>query len=428
MEEKVTEQSPRADFLSFASQFSADQRNALMVFYDYVAEYQVIPYKIKNKNFSIAVSDSQSMTLELVFENVIIQDGRHPMEILMTKVKGETLQSEDGTGAYKISFINGQITDGTQKESAFTFDGIHTVLKLWNYDFNTYPFSAESDKIPWRLIYEPISSFIYKWDRLGEEGMNSEEVACATIFQFIYHYVGLYLDHETFVGYGKTAVGYDKDLILGNPLNGRMRLAAKKVFEQLGWQDMLSLLEHYEQDPEALFKAWIIKLAGESGQALYDYVRDLLMRCTAQYPKHRDLLPIYAGRRSFAKSVMDDILTAHGYTGTYPKYKKELKPKFIETSFVYERKYTYMNEKKKFHLIDIIESVVDGGLHLSALSGQMLVKDEEEETYVKDALNCCFANAGRKSVIMSDGLYIMPDVEEEELQADIYTYIKTIEQ
>lgn len=424
MEENAIHPDNRQAFLNFVQNFEEEVRKPLMVFYDYVAEYQAIPYKIKNKSFTIPVADSQSMTMELVFDNVIIEDGRHPMEIMMTRLRGE--KTEDATGTYRITFVNGLVTDGTAKESSFTFDQVHAEVKLWNYNFNTYPFSAESDKIPWRLVFEPISSFMYKWERLGEEGLCSEEIRLATTWQFLYTYIGLYLDQETFVGYGKTAIGYDRELILENRLNARMQLAAKKIFEQLGWTELIHLLEHYEEDAEGLFKAWVLKLAGEDGQQLYDLIREMLTNCTINYPKHRNLLPIYAGRRSFVKGVLDDLFAAHGYDGHYPSYRKKLQPNFIETSFVYERKYTYMNEKIKYHLVDFVESVVDDGLQVNALSGHVLYRDAAEADSLKGALNCYFANDGRKRVEITEGLYVFGRSEEEELKADIYAFFKNI--
>ena len=416
----------RENFLNFAGHFQEDVKCGLTVFYDHVVNKLSVPYKIKNKEFSVFAADTPAFSLELQFHNVIIEDGRHPREILMTCVRGECINDHSATGKYRIRFINGLVTEGMIKESSFTFDELTVHLHLWNYNFSTYPFSVDTDKVPWRLIYEPAASLMQKWQMLGESGLNENEIENATTFQFLYTYLGLYLDSETYVGYGKSSVVYDKALIDRCVLSKRMRLAAKKLFETCHWKDMETLLENYEDNIRGFFEAWVLKITNKEGRILFDCVSEMIERCTRDYPRRKDLLPLYAGNRSFVRDILDTMFESRGYKGSYPVYVLKDKPKFIETSFVYERKYTYINEKQKVRMITFIESIVEGGLQISAVDGTMLVRDGSEKTFLNNALYCYFTDGGRRSARMKESLYITPEMSREDLREDIAAFFKQI--
>lgn len=426
MSGNLTDELRRQKFLDFADHFDDDVKSGLTVFYDFVVNKLAIPYKIKNKEFSVMAADTPAFSLELLFHNVIIEDGRHPREILMTDVRGEAVKTEDATGRYRIRFINGLVTEGIIKESSFTFDHLTVHLHFWNYNFSTYPFSVDTDKVPWRLIFEPAASFMQKWQMLGEYGLNTYEIENATTLQFLYTYLGLYLDDETSVGYGKSSVVYDKELLDQYILSKRMRLAAKRLFDLCQWQDMVDLLEDYDGDPRGFFEAWVLKITGKEGRILFDNVNQILEHCTREYPRRRELLAIYAGNRSLVRDLLDTMFESKGYVGTYPVYSKKDVPKFIETSFVYERKYTYINEKQKIRMFTFIESIVDGGLQICAVDGTVLMRDANEKTFVNSAMYCYFADGGRRSARVTEGIYITPEMTRETLREDVAAFFNQI--
>lgn len=426
MNSSMTDDLRRQKFLEFTDLFDEDVKSGLTVFYDFVVNRQTIPYKIKNKEFSVMAADTPAFSLELLFHNVIIEDGRHPREILMTDVRGEKVITGDATGRYRIRFINGLITEGIIKESSFTFDHLTVQLHFWNYNFNTYSFSVDTDKVPWRLVFEPTASFMQKWQMLGEFGLNASEIEYATTVQFLYTYLGLFLDEETYVGYGKSSVMFDRELVNQYLLSKRMRLAAKKLFELCHWDDMIALLLDYEKDPLKLFEAWILKITNKEGRILFDCVQEILERCTREYSRRKDILPLYAGNRSLVKDLLDTMFESKGYKGSYPLYSIADTPKFIETSFVYERKYTYINEKQKVRMFSFIESIVDGGLQICAVDGSVLLKNENDKNFLKNALYCYFADGGRRSAKVTESLYITPDMTKETLREDIGAFFKQI--
>lgn len=422
-----TDKLTRQNFIHFAGLFNASVKQGLIAFFDYIVDKQVIPYKIKNKEFSILVADTVAFTIELKFHNVIIEDGRHPREILITNISGEKVDEPGAMGRYRIRFVNSLVTEGIVKESAFVFDDLTVSIDLWNYNFSTYDFSVGDSKVPWRLIYEPAAALMDKWQVLGEQDLNTYEIEHATIFQFLHTYLGLYLDEQTYVGYGKSSINYDQAFVSQYILTKRQQLAAKKLFEICQWQDMIGLLEKYnENEPTVLFEAWVHKITSKEGRILFDYVNEMLVKCTRDYPRHRKLLPIYAGSRSLVQSMLDELFVARGYEGTYPVYIAKDKARFIETSLVYERKYTFINAKHKLHMFTFIESIVDGGLHICAAQGTVYLRDNAEKNFLNNALYCFFADGGRRSVGITESIYIEPETDREELKEDIRAFFNRL--
>ena len=67
-----TSESMRQKFLDFSGTFSAEVKQTLMIFYDQIVNREVIPYKIKNKDWEVMVASSNAFSLKLTFHNVII--------------------------------------------------------------------------------------------------------------------------------------------------------------------------------------------------------------------------------------------------------------------------------------------------------------------------------------------------------------------
>lgn len=415
---KMIEQERQA-FLDFAAGFSDEVSKVLTIFYDFIVGKAVISYKIKNRDFVIRVAETTAYELTLTFHGVLIEDGRHPREILMTAVRGEKLEQ-----GYRLRFINGLVTEGVIKESAFTFEDVSARIRLWNYNFSTVPFTADTDKIPWRLICEPIDAFVDKWQVLGEDSLNEYEIEYAVLFQFLHIYIGLYLHPETRIGYGRTSITYDRDLIDRCILSKRMLMAAKRLFTSCEWTELAALLENYEEHKRAFFEAWAYKITRKEGRILYDYLKEMIDRCCRDYPRMNVLLPIYAGNHSYVKETLEELFKSRGFKGTFPNYVYKDRPKFIETSQVYERKYTYVNEKQKVVLYSFIESVVDGGILIYAVRGCVLSKDRTERQFLNDALYCYFTDGGRRSAKLTEHLFITPEMTREEIKQSIVEFFR----
>lgn len=113
-----------------------------------------------------------------------------------------------------------------------------------------------------------------------------------------------------------------------------------------------------------------------------------------------------------------------GYEGTYPDYRKEKKAAFIEISQVYQRKYTYLNEKKKLELVTFIENIVNGCLTVTAIYGTILGK-RKADIYdtAMTAIDGCFTEQGRRRCQVGESLTIDPDMEEGEVLEATQNYV-----
>lgn len=418
MDYQMTEQE-RVSFLKFAADFPEDVRKGLAVFCDYVVGRAVIPYKIKNREFVVRVADTAAFSITLTFHEVLIEDGRHPREILMTQVRGQ----KTAHGA-RIYFKNALAPEGLVKESSFYFESVTAKIELWNYNLSTVPIDLKADKVPWRLVAERINAFMDKWHILGDGFFNTYEKNSALFFNFLYLYLGWYLHEDTVIGYGRTNVRYDKTLQEICYLEPQVRKAARDVFVQCQWDDMLLLLDNYETDAYAFFEAWVYKITYKDGRGLFDFVCDLLDKCCRNYSRMGSVLSIYAGSHSMMKSMLDNLFKNRGWFGHYPSYSYIERPKFIETNTVYERKYTYINEKKKTVFLRFLESVHDGGIQIAAVEGSILSREHSEKTMPGDALYAYFSDGGRRAAHMIEEVFITENMAKEELSRQVTLFFK----
>lgn len=416
--------SRRENFLEFAATFSGDTKTGLTMFYDHVVDKRIIPYKIQmDKTWEVCVAQSNAFSYKIIFHNVIIEDGRHPREILLTDVFGERTTG-DATGGYRIRFVNGLITDGIVKESAFTFDNITVEMKLWNYNYTTYPFAVGTDKIPWRIICEPVEALVTKWKMLGESALSEYEIENAILFEFLQVFLEMYLDRETSIGYGKSTLVYDKTKLQELPVTKRMLRAGRRLFELCRWHELAECIEQFDDDRDAVFSLFVMKITNKEGRILYDHIRDVLRRCCDIYPMNPDIKRLKDSRYQVVKETLNTLFSKAGFKGIYPDYSMKEKPAFIETSFVYERKYTYINEKQKMHMYSFIESYVDGGVQICAIHGKVLARRIDERMLLNQAAHCCFSDDGRRSAKVTDSLFFTEDMPVAELKQDIIGFFK----
>lgn len=418
MDYQMTEREREA-FLKFAADFPEDVRKGLTVFCDYVVGQAVISYKIKNREFIVRVADTAAFSITLVFQDVLIEDGRHPREILMTQVRGQKTMH----GA-RIYFKNALAPEGPVKESSFYFEHVTAKIELWNYNLSTAPINLQSDKVPWRLLSERINAFMDKWHILGESFLNTYERDNAQLFNFLYLYLGWYLHDETVIGYGRTNVRYDKTLQEICYLEPPVRKAAEDIFRRCGWEDLIMLLENYEAEPYAFFEAWVYKITNKEGQILFDFIRELIDKCCRNYSRMGSVLAIYAGSHSLMKTMLDNLFKNRGWFGYYPSYSYMERPKFIETNTVYERKYTYINEKKKTVFMRFVESVHDGGIQVAAVEGSILSRNHNEKTMQGDALYAYFSDGGRREARMTEDVFITENMTKDELSREVTLFFK----
>ena len=132
-----------AKFQQFVQQFHTEEQKVLLAFYRELVGKRSIPYKIKDRNFTVTVQKSQGFSIDIEFQDVLIEDGRHPKEIFMESLRGERLSD----GRYRLSFINGlaaQTEGQVSKESSFSFSALKGGVRLWNYHVHMFDISETS--------------------------------------------------------------------------------------------------------------------------------------------------------------------------------------------------------------------------------------------------------------------------------------------
>jgi len=196
----------QAEYREFVELFNGEEKQALNGLAEYVVGQKRIPYKIKNRTLHVDVLSTPALSLELDFTDVLIEDGRHPREILITHLSGErferieTIKGTDGTEAkitvpyYRLSFVNG-LSEGPYqvKESSFVFRGLQGSLCLYNYDSAMEPLDVNADKLPWRILMHPLKAMLEKAQILGVESLDRDELQALPLLCVFYELIQFYL-------------------------------------------------------------------------------------------------------------------------------------------------------------------------------------------------------------------------------------------
>lgn len=403
----------------FARFYTGSNRQAILLFAKLVESRQVIPYKIRNKDFSIEVASTTAFTLNLVFHNVLIEDGRHPAEIMM-----DNIRIERGDGVFRLKFNNILKQEDPPKESAFVFDHLGSSTLLWNYNFYTQELSQGAQKLPWCLLDEPMRALLGKAIYLGGDSLNEYEKKILPAVQFLDVIFGVFLHENTKIAYGRSNIYYDKEVLEAMTFNEAQKRAGLDLMEQFGWLELKQKFSRLDEDKDGFFKSFIRQLTQREGKTLYTWLQGNLSAATSEYPRLKQVLPVYAGNHRIICTCIDKVMRDCGYEGSYPDFRKEKKAAFIEISQVYERKYTYLNEKKKLELVSFVESIVNGCLTVTAIRGTILGR---RKTDIYDtamtAIDGCFTEQGRRRCQVDAVLTIDPDMDEGQVMDQTHDYI-----
>ena len=188
-------------FHEFVQQFNKEEQKVLWAFYRELVGKRKISYKIRERNFVVNVQMTQGFVIDVEFQDVLIEDGRHPKEIFMESLRGERLSN----GRYRFSFLNrlGLAEGQEPKESAFSFKSFKARLRMWNYQVHTLALTNDTQGMPWTLINETFGAIDLKRAVLGESSLNGHEEKAMQIYDFFCPYLQLYLHPMTKVGFGK---------------------------------------------------------------------------------------------------------------------------------------------------------------------------------------------------------------------------------
>lgn len=156
--------------------------------------------RIKNRILHVDVLSTPAMSLELDFADVLIEDGRHPREILITHLSGEcferteTVKGENGAEEkvsvpyYRLSFVNGLSEGPYQAERGvlLSLEVCKVALHLYNYDSAMEPLDVDADKLPWRILMHPLKAMLEKAQILGVESLDKDELRALPLLCVFY--------------------------------------------------------------------------------------------------------------------------------------------------------------------------------------------------------------------------------------------------
>lgn len=387
-------------FHQFVQQFNTEEQKVLWAFYRELVGKRKIPYKIKERKFLVNVQMSQGFSVNIEFQDVLIEDGRHPKEIFMESLRGEKL----GNGRYRLSFLNRMgLAEGQEpKESSFSFSSFKGSIRLWNYQVHTLKLSNDMKGIPWNFIYETLGAVDAKRAVMGEKALNVHEIKALQIYDFLCPYLQLYLDPMTKVGFGKSTVLYTSSAFDAGLEMSAMKNAAG-FFDGLGMKRLASLFLKGDCNDKDLVQELLYTMYSIKGNIIFRTLKQLIDECgkeyTGLYEYDKDMFKF----RNYIKEKVQKTFADYEWVGTYPSYMIKMEPDFVEVSNVYKRQYAYLNEKSKFIYFDFIESVVDGELCVTPVTGMILPKNANIDYRKRTSLDCFFFDGGRRSgAIISD--------------------------
>lgn len=391
-------------FHQFVQQFHTEEQRVLLAFYRELVGKRKIPYKIKDRNFLVNVQMSQGFAINVEFQDVLIEDGRHPKEIFMENLRGERLAD----GRYRLSFTNRLASNGegqAPKESAFSFSSLQGGVRLWDYHVHTLKLKSDTIGLPWDLVNETLEAIEQKYQVLGENYLNVHEQKALEIFKFLRPYLQLYLLPTTKIGFGKSTVLYDSDQVDWQLDSVQMRKGAE-FFAGLGLRRLADCFIKRECNDRELIQELLYTMRSLKGNILFKTLNQLLEQCGRDqqglYESDRDMNNF----RSYIREKIQKVFMDHGWKGNYPSYMAVSQPDFIEVSNIYKRQYAYLNEKMKFIYFDFIESIVDGQYHITPITGMILPKNTNIDYRKCTSMDCFFLDGGRRNGAVFDDLSV----------------------
>ena len=403
-------------FHQFVQQFNREEQKVLWAFYRELVGKRKIPYKIKERKFLVNVQMSQGFAIDVEFQDVLIEDGRHPKEIFMESLRGERLSN----GRYRLTFLNrlGLAEGQEPKESSFSFSAVKGGTRMWDYNVRTQPIANETKGMPWNFIYETLSAMDMKRGVLGEEALNDHEMKALQIYDFFCPYLQLYLDPMTKIGFGKSTVLYTSSAFDAGLEMSEMKNAAV-FFDGLGMKRLSGLFLQGECNDRELVQELLYTMYSIKGNIIYRTLKQLIDACGKDYPGLYEYDKEMSKFHFYVKEKIQKIFAEHEWSGSYPSYMMKVEPNFVEVSNVYKKQYTYLNEKAKFIYFDFVESVVDGELCITPVTGMILPKNSNIDYRKRTSMECFFFDGGRRNGAVIEDLSVAESMTVNEVRHKI---------
>ncbi len=404
----------KISFKKFIQHFPDTEQKVLISLYTHIVGKKVIPYKFKDRNFVIPILCTQAFSMSVEFENVLIENGRHPKEVLMLGLQGDVLED----GRYILRFLNGQTEEGQPpRENAFSFDRVRARVKLWDYQIHQLKFENDMERLPWLLVNDTLAAMEEKAEILGDGFLNEGEQRCLCLYRFLKPYLFCYLDPMTHIGFGKSTVLYDKDHFTDMPDGESCKAMAELLISQgynsLGYQVSKGNVHSREFIQDLFFCMRTVQ-----GERLYQAIQTLIYQGTKHYQGLSDYQMNMSNLRSLVREELNQLFTEYKWRGSFPHYRKAEKPGFIEVSDVYSKKYAYLNEKVKIFYMDFLESMSEDGYAIVPLAGICFPKNVKDKKRLRDmdGIQCCFLDGGRRNAQMITDLSITDRMGRKEIE------------
>lgn len=402
------------DFHQFVQQFHIEEQRVLLAFYRELVGKRKIPYKIKDRNFSVNVQMCQGFAVDVEFQDVLIEDGRHPKEIFMDSLRGERLED----GRYRLSFVNrlAPLSEGQAlKESSFSFSSLRGGVRLWDYHVHTLSLGKDTAGLPWNMIYETFMAIEQKRDVLGMNYLNVSEQKALAIFRFMRPYLQLYLQPTTKIGFGKSTVLFDHEKVVWG-LDKKLQEQAAEFFAGLGLRRLASGFSKEAGENKEFIRELLYTMRSLKGNSIYRALSGLIQDCGREHRGLNESDEDMNMFRSYVRERINKVFLEHGWKESYPSYAAVAEPNFVEVSSIYRKQYAYLNEKIKFLYFDFVESIVDNQYHITTLSGMILPKNSNIDYRKCTSMDCFFLDGGRRNGAVIEDLVFKESMSRKEIR------------
>ncbi len=230
---------------------------------------------------------------------------------------------------------------------------------------------------------------------LGVEDLNPTEMAALPFLCVFYELIEFYLETTTQAGIGRNLMHYNEELVRQFAFNQEDLNASAQFLESAGLCDRLTeWLKKADSDRNGFARFWIQYVSMRSGERLYSILMGTLTARAKDYPTQA--MPVaYEKHNPSIRRFVNDCFGRCKWYGEFPYFYRSRPCKFLETSNVCGKMYSYINEKEKAFYVDFVEGFDGQTYSLTAIAGYVLLRNDEN-TQDYQAMSGYFLDDGRR--------------------------------
>ncbi len=170
----------------------------------------------------------------------------------------------------------------------------------------------------------------------------------------------------------------------------------RALAQKHGCTKVLNILDKLSQNPDDSKKRinYILKLNtilnDKKYERMWREVRDLLADSQSDYPTETETF-VDKDELLMTRKRIEELMAAHGYSGTYPDFVKRAPMKSLHLAESYDMQYFVGFEKNVEYFIHCVEACFNRHLEITLICGTALLKHGERPT---DAHTCRFNSQG----------------------------------